>query len=86
MGDNGARNLILISRSTKRSDEAKELLEELKSRDITVLSPACDIADAAKLSRILQDCSTKLPPIKGCIQATLQLNVEYLFEIIESQH
>ena len=75
MADHGARNLILLSRSEANGHEAQKLLQELRSQDVTVLTPRCDISDEAVLSRVLEECSQVLPPIKGCIQSTLVLKV-----------
>ncbi|CAG9990817.1 unnamed protein product [Clonostachys byssicola] len=75
----GARNLLLLSRSGPKSAAAKKLLAELASQNIRVESPACDITSIATLERTLS--ISKLPPIKGCIQGALVLQ-DALFEFM----
>jgi hypothetical protein len=66
----GARNLILISRSGAKDDRARELLKWLADRGIRVEAPPCDVADEQALRIVLKDCSILMPPTKGCIQAS----------------
>ncbi|CAI6100676.1 unnamed protein product [Clonostachys chloroleuca] len=75
----GARNLLLLSRSGPKSAAAKSLLAELASQNIRVESPACDITSLAALERTLGN--SKLPPIKGCVQGALVLQ-DALFEFM----
>lgn len=75
MAHQGARNLILLSRSGGiGSDSAASLLEELKSLGVWVRTPKCDVAVAESLASALADCAD-MPPIKGCIQGTMVLEV-----------
>ncbi|PGH03618.1 hypothetical protein AJ79_07309 [Helicocarpus griseus UAMH5409] len=73
MAGRGAKNLILLSRSGARSDQAKSLVEELEGNGIVVATPACDIAEESILQSTLKDCLKTMPPIKGCIQASMAL-------------
>jgi NADPH:quinone reductase-like Zn-dependent oxidoreductase/acyl transferase domain-containing protein len=74
MAGRGAKNLILLSRSGADSDTARALLEELTERGVRVVTPPCDITDGDALSQALTKCKN-MPPIKGCIQATMVLKV-----------
>lgn len=75
MANRGAKNLILLSRSALHREDAQQLITELQRKGVRVETPACDIADEEALALVLASCSQKLPPIKGCIQSTLALNV-----------
>lgn len=77
---NGARNLILLSRSGATSSEAKILVEELKMKSVNVQTPACDISDPSALDLVLEACRLSLPPIAGCIQSSMVLRVRVFFE------
>ncbi|KAL4905236.1 hypothetical protein BDW74DRAFT_178239 [Aspergillus multicolor] len=69
----GARNLLLLSRSGPSTPAARELVNSLRADGVTIQAPPCNIADANSLCLALQDSSTSLPPIRGCIQAAMVL-------------
>ncbi|KAI4189115.1 MAG: hypothetical protein LQ348_003840, partial [Seirophora lacunosa] len=70
MAARNARNLILLSRSGARGDNAIALVEELTRKGVRVEAPACNITNIEAVQRVLGD-PTGLPPIKGCIQASM---------------
>ncbi|KAJ8066800.1 hypothetical protein OCU04_004187 [Sclerotinia nivalis] len=67
----GARNLILLSRSGPRTNAAYKLLEEIQSQGVRVETPACDITKTELMRRTIKSLSSIMPPIKGCLQASL---------------
>lgn len=73
MASRGARNLILLSRSGARSEAAVALIEELNGMGVHVEASPCDVTDADLLSTVLARCAETIPPIRGCIQASVQL-------------
>ncbi|KAK6533658.1 hypothetical protein TWF694_002591 [Orbilia ellipsospora] len=75
MADKGAKHLILLSRSGPQSEAAKSLLASLKSIDVNCHTPSCDISNAQELRDILKSLieNKNIPPIKGCIQASMVL-------------
>ncbi|KAJ5747735.1 uncharacterized protein N7511_009431 [Penicillium nucicola] len=75
----GARYLLLLSRSGAHSQGALSFIRELSARQVKVLAPACDITNRSMLEAVLGDASSVLPPIKGCIQATMVLQ-DAMFE------
>ncbi|KAI1371682.1 putative polyketide synthase [Hypoxylon crocopeplum] len=81
----GARNLILLSRSGPRTSEALELLTELRGQDVNVATPRCDVTDLGVLESVLTDCLTRMPPIAGCIQASMVMT-ELIFQKMEFHH
>ncbi|KAI0379259.1 hypothetical protein F5Y04DRAFT_290474 [Hypomontagnella monticulosa] len=70
----GARNLILLSRSGTNSTTAKGFIEALEARGAHVAAPACDITNEAVLRAAVGECLLTMPPIKGCIQASMVLH------------
>lgn len=62
---------MLLSRSGPRTFEARQLLFELESQGVHVETPACDITDRNALRTVLDGHSQIMPPIKGCIQASM---------------
>jgi short-subunit dehydrogenase len=63
----------------QKSPHAQETLRELEEQGVTVSVFACDISDKNRLAAVLKDCEEKLPPIKGCIQASMVLK-DKMFE------
>ncbi|KAI0904659.1 KR domain-containing protein [Ustulina deusta] len=74
MADQGAKNLILPSRSGLKPSAiaAVELLSELRQRGIRIATPKCDVSSPSSLSAAINACD--MPPIKGCINATMALH------------
>lgn len=75
MVSRGAKHLILLSRSGAYGAASRQLLEDLESQRISVAAPHVDIGDLGKLKLRVDEARRHMPPIKGCIQATLALRV-----------
>lgn len=73
MVNKGAKHLILPSRSGVKSKAAIEFVSKMKRLGINVITPKCDVSSATSLSALLRDCAATLPPIRGCINATMVL-------------
>jgi len=71
MVSRGAKNLILLSTKGPRSDAARELVRELVEKKVNVYTPPCDVTDLNAVQSVIQECEKQLPPIKGCIQASM---------------
>ncbi len=70
-----AENLLLLSRSGASGEEAIVFLDELRATGVNVAAPTCDISNKQSLAAVLAEYSVKMPPIKGCIQASMVLQV-----------
>lgn len=77
MASRGAKHLILLSRSTAYNEETRIFLQELKDRGVNVATPPCDVSDTRRLKEVLESCSGSMPPIKGCIQGSMVLQVSF---------
>ena len=73
--DRGARYLILLSRSkpTAYSPAVEAFIKDLKACGVHIYAPPCDVADLKALQDCLAVCASTMPPIKGCIQASMVL-------------
>ncbi|KAI0188560.1 lovastatin nonaketide synthase [Astrocystis sublimbata] len=71
--DRGAKHLILLSRKGGNSAAAKTLVEELEAKGARIATPAVDMSNLATLKAVLQRTTERMPPIRGCIQATVVL-------------
>lgn len=81
MSRQGAKHFILLSRSGPRTDEARGMLEELRAEGVDVRTPKCDVSSPESLEAALNECSD-MPPIKGCLQATMVLQVSLLDNMV----
>ncbi|KAF2179436.1 hypothetical protein K469DRAFT_596142 [Zopfia rhizophila CBS 207.26] len=79
MVSKGARHLILLSRSGPTSKAAIAFINKLRDSGVQVQAPRCDVSSEESLAKVVSDCSTTMPPIKGCLQCTMVLN-DTLFE------
>ncbi|TGJ80361.1 hypothetical protein E0Z10_g8409 [Xylaria hypoxylon] len=74
MVDQGARHLIVTSRSGAVDKSAKALVADLQQEGVTVAAPACDITDENALENAISPCLSTMPSVRGCIQASMILN------------
>ena len=79
MASRGARNFILLSRSGAKGKEAIDLIEELKSRGVKIAAPPCDVSIEDEVSATLEKYRYTMPPVRGCIQASMVLKVGFHF-------
>lgn len=71
----GAKHFILPSRSGPSNQISAAMLSRLEANDIRILAPKCDTSSMDLLSALLEECANKMPPIKGCINAAMVLQV-----------
>ncbi|KAI1745051.1 polyketide synthase [Xylaria scruposa] len=74
MANLGVRHLIVTSRSGAVDKSAKKLVADLRQEGVNVAAPACDITDKSEMENIISTCLSKMPPVRGCIQASTILN------------
>lgn len=75
MTTKGAKNFIVPSRSGAASGAAAELVAELTEQGVTIVTPKCDVSSKESLKQVLEECGKTMPPVKGCINAAMVLNV-----------
>lgn len=75
MASRGAKNLILLSRRGPRTQEALDLVNELRNDGVCVETPTCDITHLESLLETLKQCAETMPPIEGCVQSSMVLKV-----------
>ena len=75
MVNQGAQNLILVSRSAETQPNVKQLTEELNKAGCKVTVKSCDISDSAQFTQMLQKVRQEMPPIRGVIQGAMVLKV-----------
>ncbi|KAJ6103160.1 hypothetical protein N7486_005587 [Penicillium sp. IBT 16267x] len=73
MASRGAKHLIFLSRSGRITDPVKAMIASLQGLGCQSHIFTCDVADAERLRYVIEECTASLPPIKGCIQASMVL-------------
>ena len=68
---------MLLSRSGGSGDDARKFVDEFP--DVKIATPQCDISDEQALATTLEEYAAKMPPIQGCIQASMVLAVWTVF-------
>ncbi|KAI1800249.1 hypothetical protein F4811DRAFT_556979 [Daldinia bambusicola] len=71
MARNGAKHLVLLSRSGVKSPAAKDLVSKLENNGVVVYAPRCDISDPAAVQSMVDYAQANMPPIRGCIQGSM---------------
>ncbi|RYP69020.1 hypothetical protein DL771_006346 [Monosporascus sp. 5C6A] len=74
MADQGAKNVIILSRSAGRSEQAAALVDELSHVGCRVKAVSCNVSSESGLADSLRQCQEDgLPPIRGVIQGAMVL-------------
>ncbi|PGH19323.1 hypothetical protein AJ80_04076 [Polytolypa hystricis UAMH7299] len=73
MVDNGAKNLVFLSRSGMKRPEARETIDKLVQQGVKAAVYACDVGDAEQVKDAVRQCSEDFPPVKGVIQGAMVL-------------
>ncbi|KAI0021287.1 hypothetical protein F4780DRAFT_790484 [Xylariomycetidae sp. FL0641] len=69
---NGAKHLVLLSRSGPKPGPASELVAKLHEfPGVQVYTPPCDISNIDELKKVVQHVEKTMPAIKGCIQSSM---------------
>ena len=74
MADRGARHMIVPSRSGPSSKAAIDVIARLEVKGVKIVTPRCDVSSASELAGLLYQCAD-MPPIKGCINLAMVLQV-----------
>lgn len=85
MVSKGARNLVLLSRTGEENATAtvKSFASEMRNQGVNLFCPACDVANPSSLATVLSYCASRMPPIRGCVQAAMNLRVRNLQSLRE---
>ncbi len=70
---NGARHLVLVSRS-QPSAQAAELIELWRQSGVQVLASSTDVADARQLAGLFAVVETDFPPLRGIVHCAAVLD------------
>lgn len=71
LAEQGARHLVLLSRSGVRTDEAAAAIAKLEAEGVNVTVESIDVTDRAALASLFERFGTALPSLKGVIHAAV---------------
>lgn len=74
----GATNILLLSRSGVESNPNRlKMVMDLEGQGIHLQCESCDITDLASVRQAVDSASKTMPPIRGCFQAAMVIQVCY---------
>lgn len=82
MLNNGARNFIFASRSGLDRQKSRDTIALLRDQGARTFVSRCDISKADDVDRLLRECRTEMPPIRGMLHGALVSKVRSLGRII----
>ena len=74
----GAKYVVLASRSGGRHDKSQALVEEIAKMGASLAVKSCDVTSATDMERLIKDCESTMPPIRGVIHGAMVLKVNLL--------
>jgi len=84
MAKQGARNLVLMSRSGPR-DQAAADIEELRAEGVNVLDVRGDVTRQDDVQRVIEQIQSDCLPLKGVVHAAMVLDDDFLAELDEDR-
>lgn len=70
----GARTLVLASRSAAPSPQAQSIIAEMQKAGVKVVIAKCDASNRDEMAALLADMQANLPPLKGILHSAMVLD------------
>ncbi|WP_345326201.1 thioester reductase domain-containing protein [Novipirellula rosea] len=80
----GARHLVLLSRSGPKEDVASEI-ESLRAEGITINDARGDVTKAEDVQRVIEQIQTDAPVLKGVVHAAMVLDDAFIADLDEAR-
>jgi NAD(P)-dependent dehydrogenase (short-subunit alcohol dehydrogenase family) len=74
---NGARNIVLVSRSGSAAGKVKELVDELAAVGANILVRRCDVSNSKSVENLISNELVGVPEVRGVIHGAMVLHVSY---------
>lgn len=72
----GAANILILTRSGAKSDPKRsKMVMELERKGVNLNYGVCDITDLDSVRKAVESASKTMPPIRGCFQAAMVIQV-----------
>lgn len=82
----GARNLVLISRSGLKDDEAGDEVRRMQREGVNVVVERCDVGDEQALAAVFERMSRELPPLEGVFHCAMVLDDGFLMDMTPQRY
>ncbi|KUJ09043.1 BcPKS8, polyketide synthase [Mollisia scopiformis] len=79
MVDQGARNIVLVSRTGSVTSKVKTLIDDLAAVGANILVKSCDVCNAESVNNLIHKDMLGMPEIKGVVHGAMVLK-DVLFE------
>ncbi|MCC5600905.1 type I polyketide synthase [Nostoc favosum] len=79
--EQGARHLVLMSRTGASSPQAKEAVKTLEQAGVRVMIALADVTQQEQVQGVLADIQQSMPPLRGIIHAAMVLDDAALVEL-----
>ena len=70
----GARHLVLMSRSGPREDDARKAIDDMRAQGVDVRDARADVADFGAVSKAVAMIAREMPPLRGVVHAAMVLD------------
>ncbi len=70
----GARHLVLAGRRGAASPKARQVVDELGKKGVSVMAVAADISEESQVVQLLGDVARTMPPVRGVFHAAAVLD------------
>lgn len=75
LAQNGAKHIVLVSRSGLAVAAAQRLVDELNALGVQVHVHKCDVGDKEQLQTVIRETLDANPPIRGVFHGAMALHV-----------
>lgn len=76
----GARNIVLVSRSGSTTGKVKELIDELAAIEANIAVRRCDVTNSDSVENLISNELVGMPEVRGLVHGAMVLRVScYLF-------
>ena len=83
MCENGARHLVLVSRSGARDESVEVGVRQMSNEGINVVDARGDVSSREDIERIVEEVSVGMPPLKGVIHGAMVLDDQFMVDMDE---
>lgn len=75
----GAKKIVLASRSGISQASTRELVDELKEHGVEIVVYTCDIGEASEVEKMIHYVQATMPPIRGVIHGAMVIQVSHAY-------
>jgi acyl transferase domain-containing protein/acyl carrier protein len=81
MAQEGAKNLILLSRSGVTSEEAKLAINVMQNAGCNIHSAQVDVTDLQQINNVITEAAKNMPPLKGVVHGAAVLDDSFIVDM-----